>query len=195
MFDAKRSPTSESKRGLGFYLYALRCVALAYDRAKLLRTAERKRRSGAIVLCDRYPLHGTLPDGVQLDERKLARQGNHRGRAMARMERALYSRVPTPDAVIACQVSLELALQRNLTRSKRGGPEPESLVRLRHSQFSNASLELEAYRVHTDRPLPETLSTVRRLVWDCIARHQNALPLPHPGQDVARSIPIVKGPM
>jgi thymidylate kinase len=197
MFDAQRSNRRPSKRGVGFCLYAVRCVALAYDRAKLLGRAERLRRKGVIVICDRYPLHGELPDGWQLDERELAEQGNRFGSVLARMERALYSRVPTPDAVIACQVPLELALERNRTRNNRGGAEPESLVRRRHTQFSNVSLQLEAYQVRTDRPLDATLSTVRQLVWAAIVTNRTGLgsSTADHGRETARPSSVMKGPI
>lgn len=192
-FDGTSSKSHRSRRGLGFTLYAVRCAALAYDRAKVLKRAGRLRRNGAIVVCDRYPLHG-LPDGSQLDLSEPALQHNKVGRFFAWAERALYGRVPTPDAVIACEVPLELALQRNISRKKRGGPEPEEFVRRRHRQFSTVSLERDCSRVCTDHPLPDTLSTVRGLVWARIAGNQGAKPRFEPSpRHGAHTVVVAKG--
>jgi thymidylate kinase len=155
------------KRRLGAWLYRLRCVGLAYDRWRLLRSAERLRDRGAIVVCDRYPT--TQPgfvDSAQLDEQESIGFLETR---LARLEEWLYRGIPRPDLVVVCKVPLGEALRRNRTRRKKEGPEPDAFVRRRHAQFAaNVPLEFQQHVIDTTRPPAENRGVVRSLVWETL---------------------------
>src|SRR5438094_7318271 len=113
-------------------LFALRALMLAYERKKLLIRAHRKAANGTLVLSDRYPTRQPgVPEGAMLhflreDPRSLYRW-------LARVEERTYGEIPQPDLVLRLDVPLELAVQRNLTRSKPGGPEPTADLPQRHA--------------------------------------------------------------
>src|SRR5438552_18305463 len=104
-------------------VYALRALMVAYDRKKLLTRAHRRAANGTLVRSDRYPTRQPgVPEGAMLhflrdDPRPLYRW-------LARAEERTYRAIPQPDLVLRLDVPLELAVQRNLTRIKPGGPEP-----------------------------------------------------------------------
>jgi thymidylate kinase len=156
------------KRSLGTWLYRLRCVGLAYDRRRLLKSAERLRSQGAVVVCDRYPTAQLgFVDGAQLDER--AASGLLETR-LARLEKQLYRSIPRPDLVVVCQVPLGEALRRNRSRRKQDGPEPDEFVRRRHAQFaSNLPLEFRQHLIDTTLPPAEVRQVVRRLIWQTLS--------------------------
>jgi thymidylate kinase len=157
------------RRSLGVWLYRLRCVGLAYDRWRLLKSAERLRSRGAIVVCDRYPPVGQgFVDGTQLDERESV---GFVETLLARLEKRLYSGIPRPDLIVVCKVPLEEALRRNRTRRKKEGPEPDEFVRRRHAQFaSNLPLEFQKHVIDTTLPPAENRDAVHSLVWETLSR-------------------------
>ncbi len=129
-----RTASPPGRQGLGFWLYTMRCLGLAFDRWLLLRRAGRLRDGGAVVVCDRYPTAWPgYVDGALLDA---AYAHGRMSRRLARAERRLYEGIPRPDLLIVCRLPLAEALRRNAARHKRGGPESEALVRHRHAQFS-----------------------------------------------------------
>src|SRR5438128_918168 len=116
-------------------VYALRALMLAYDRKKLLIRAHRKAANGTLVLSDRYPTRQPgVPEGAMLHFLRDDRRPLYRW--LARVEERTYRAIPQPDLVLRLDVPLELAVQRNLTRIKPGGPEPTEYLRQRHAKSS-----------------------------------------------------------
>src|SRR3989454_1827603 len=149
-------------------VYALRALMLAYDRKRLLIRAHRKAANGTLVLSDRYPTRQPgVPEGAMLhflreDSRSLCRW-------LAQVEERTYRTIPQPDLVLRLDVPLELAVQRNLTRLKPGGPEPTDYLRHRHA----VSRELEftgvpTYRIRTDAMVEETVRAVKPILWNAL---------------------------
>ena len=106
-------------------LYMVRSVLVAYDRRQVLVRAYRRASHGAIVVCDRYPsavLGGV--DGPRTDPSSCGSVSVLR-RWLATTEQRIYASVPKPDLVFRLQVPLDVALERNRTREKKGPVEPE----------------------------------------------------------------------
>ena len=83
--------------------------------------------------------------------------------------RAAASGMPRPDLVITCQVTLDEAMRRNTMRRKKGGPEPDELVRYRHAQFRRATPSIfQRHVLDTAQPPELTRLAVRRLVWGAV---------------------------
>src|SRR5436190_20302189 len=149
-------------------LFALRALMLAYERKKLLIRAHRKAANGTLVLSDRYPTRQPgVPEGAMLhflreDPRSLYRW-------LARVEERTYGEIPQPDLVLRLDVPLELAVQRNLTRSKPGGPEPTEYLRQRHAKSSELEFTgVPTYRIRTDAMVEETMRAVKPILWNAL---------------------------
>ncbi len=150
------------------FLFALRAVMLAYERKKLLIRAHRKAANGTLVLSDRYPTRQPgVPEGAMLhflreDPRSLYRW-------LARVEERTYEEIPQPDLILRLDVPLELAVQRNLTRSKPGGPEPTEYLRQRHAKSSELEFAgVPTYRIRTDTMVEETVRAVKPILWNAL---------------------------
>jgi thymidylate kinase len=150
------------------FIYALRALMLAHERKSLLIRAHRKAANGTLVLSDRYPARQPgVPEGAMLhflreDARLLYRW-------LAQMEERTYDMIPQPDLVLRLDVPLELAVQRNLTRPKPGGPEPTEYLRQRHAR--SAELEfagVPTYRIRTDMLIEETVRAVKPILWNAL---------------------------
>ena len=90
-------------------------------------------------------------------------------RWLARMEERTYEEIPQPDLVLRLDVPLELAVQRNLTRSKPGGPEPTDYLRQRHAKASELEFAgVPTYRIRTDTLVEETVRTVKPILWNAL---------------------------
>ena len=149
-------------------VYALRALMLAYDRKKLLIRAHRRAANGTLVLSDRYPTRQPgVPEGAMLhflrdDPRPLYRW-------LARAEERTYRAIPQPDLVLRLDVPLELAVQRNLTRIKPGGPEPTEYLRQRHAKSSELEFAgVPTYRIRTDAMVEETVRAVKPILWNAL---------------------------
>src|SRR6266403_3111066 len=150
------------------FLFALRAVMLAYERKKLLIRAHRKAANGTLVLSDRYPTRQPgVPEGAMLhflreDPRSLYRW-------LARVEERTYEEIPQPDLILRLDVPLELAVQRNLTRSKPGGPEPTEYLRQRHAKAAQLEFAgVPTYRIRTDTMVEETVRAVKPILWNAL---------------------------
>ncbi len=159
---------SEGMRTGPLLVYALRALMLAYDRKKLLIRAHRRAANGTLVLSDRYPTRQPgVPEGAMLhflreDPRSLYRW-------LARMEERTYRTIPQPDLVLRLDVPLELAVQRNLTRLKPGGPEPTEYLRQRHAKSSELEFAgVPTYRIRTDAMVEETVRAVKPILWNAL---------------------------
>src|SRR5216110_658044 len=149
-------------------VYALRALMLAYDRKKLLIRAHRRAANGTLVLSDRYPTRQPgVPEGAMLhflrdDPRPLYRW-------LARVEERTYRAIPQPDFVLRLDIPLELAVQRNLTRIKPGGPEPTEYLRQRHAKSSELEFTgVPTYRIRTDAMVEETMRAVKPILWNAL---------------------------
>ncbi len=153
------------RRGRLFMLYALRAVMVGYERKRLLVSAHRKAAAGMLVIADRYPTRQPgVPEGPALHF--LLEDAHPLYRRLARMEERLYRAIPLPDLILSLNVPLEVAVQRNLTRAKPGGPEPTEYLRRRHAQCANLDFPgVPLYRVHTDGSLDDTLRSVKTFIW------------------------------
>jgi thymidylate kinase len=176
--EAEEVPVLAGRGGLGFWFYLVRCVALGYDRARLLRRAGRLKNAGAIIVSDRYPTtHLGFVDSRQLDESQLAAASNTLAARLARLERKLYASIPPADLVITCQVPMAMMLRRNAARQKLGGPEPDDYVRRRHIQFvRRLPDELQTHLLDTTQSLDDVLRTVRRMIWRALVAHAGPAP-------------------
>lgn len=149
-------------------LYAIRAVALAFDRRRALLAAARSSRRGAVVLCDRYPnrVAGAM-DGPRLDADARGR-GVLAGpyRMLARLERRLYDGLPCPDVLIRLSVSLEEARRRNRERAKADKhTEAELDERHRLPVVAWPVSEERIREVDTGRSLEESRLAARMAVW------------------------------
>lgn len=167
---ALEAPGAQSGRrvGLATLLYAVRAVALAYDRRRALLRAVRLARQGAVVVCDRYPNQVV----GAMDGPRLPADGPVRGvlsvpyHFLARREQRLYDRLPPPDVLIRLSVSIEEARRRNREREK-ADKHTEAELEERHSLPPVAwpVREDRVKHVDTGRPLDESRLSVRRAVW------------------------------
>src|SRR5213080_4020771 len=162
------APEPAAMRTGPLLLFALRALMLAYERKKLLIRAHRQAANGTLVLSDRYPTRQPgVPEGAMLhflreDSRPLYRW-------LARMEERTYGEIPQPDLVLRLDVPLELAVQRNLTRSKPGGPEPTDYLRQRHARSSELEFSgVPTYRIRTDTLVEETVRAVKSILWNAL---------------------------
>ena len=141
---------------------AVWALVLAREKAARLRTAERARQRGLVVLCDRYPQSSVrgFNDGPLLapwleSPRSLLRR-------LARYELAVYERARAlaPDLVIKLDVSPAVAVARKPDMA------PEECARRRAAV---AALEWGARgRVATidaEQPLERVIAEVKRAIW------------------------------
>src|SRR5438477_6430372 len=158
----------EGMRTGSLLVYALRALMLAYERKKLLIRAHRKAANGTLVLSDRYPTRQPgVPEGAMLHYLRDDRRPLYRW--LARVEERTYRAIPQPDLVLRLDVPLELAVQRNLTRSKPGGPEPTEYLRQRHAKSSELEFAgVPTYRIRTDTMVEETVRAVKPILWNAL---------------------------
>ena len=155
-------------RGRRRLFYALRALMLAYDRKRLLLGAHRKAMDGTLVIADRHPTRQPgVPEGPALHF--LRDDPNPLYRWLARAEERTYLAIPRPDLVFYLEVPLELAEHRNLTREKRGGPEPTDYLRLRHARSSELDFAgVPTHRIRTDAMVEETLRSIKPILWKAL---------------------------
>jgi thymidylate kinase len=106
-------------------LFAVRELALAWDRRRLLRKARQLARRGETVVCDRYPTDTPgAPDSPRLATR-CGRHGFWSGvwNLLVQLEERLYADIPEPDLVFRLRASVETVKARNRVRTK---PDKES---------------------------------------------------------------------
>lgn len=152
-------------------LYAVRAVAVAWDRRALLLNARRLAAQGEIVICDRYPseMIGAM-DSPRLEAQPAANGLLPRlYNRLAGIEANLYRQIPPPDMVIKLSVSIETAKQRNRDRIK-DNKESDAYVESRHRQVRNWQRPgtKYIYDVSTEKSLPETIHEVKRVIWEAL---------------------------
>lgn len=153
-------------RGFPSILYAVRAVALAWDRQQLIVKARRRAAKGEIIVCDRYPSHiiGAM-DSPRLEEESLKTgpvAAVYNG--LARFEKQLYQRIPPPDIVLKLRVSLETARKRNRNRDDQ---DEEVYLEARHRQTQDWQMHgtRHVYDIDTDQPLEQTIDNVKNAIW------------------------------
>ena len=149
-------------------VYVLRALMVAYERRQLLTWAHRRAADGTLVVADRYPTRQPgVPDGPSLHF--LLGKRNPLYRWLARVEERMYRDIPQPDLVFCLNVPLELAVHRNLTRDKPGGPEPTDYLRRRHAQAAELEFGgVPTYRIRTDAMVAETLRSIKPILWKAL---------------------------
>jgi len=168
------SATGTSAKRIGSptaLLYAVRAVAVAWDRRALLLNARRLAAQGEIVICDRYPseMIGAM------DSPRLEAEPTASGllptlyNRLAKVEARLYRQIPPPDMVIKLSVSIETAKQRNRDRIK-DTKESDAYVESRHRQVRNWQRPgtKYSYDISTEKSLPETIREVKRVIWEAL---------------------------
>jgi len=150
-------------------LYALRAVWVAWDRCALAIKTSRKASGGRIVICDRY---SSAAVGAA-DSAKLAVSAGRGFKSavlnhLVKLEHDLYGKIPPPDIVIMLKVPLELALDRNRDRQKKG-KETDAYLARRHAGFaahlfpSAAIIELDTNQAEQD-----VIRSARQIIWKFI---------------------------
>jgi adenylate kinase family enzyme len=156
------------RRGRLFPLYAVRAVALAHERKRLLVRAHRQASAGTVIMSDRYPtLQPGVPEGPAISF--LLHDRHPLYAWLARLEDKAYRTIPPPDVVLYLEVPVDLACRRNLTRDKAGALKPTEVIRRRHAlttklQFPGAAV----HRVSTEAELETTLLPVKQIVWHAL---------------------------
>lgn len=166
---AKTSPWGGTANASLSFLYAIRAVTLAWDRAQLLRRARRLAANGEIVICDRYP---TQTVGM-MDSPRLREQQGRGGIGgafynwLTRIENRLYQQMPPPDTVLKLRVSLETAKRRNHSRSQNGVMDADDYLVARHQQMLEWHREDAGYScdIDTEPALEETFRSVKKAIW------------------------------
>jgi len=159
------------ENGAPSLMYAIRAVTLAWDRYRLLCKARRWAANGEIVVCDRYPttMMGAM-DSARLTSGipQIGAKGAVYG-WLSRLEQRLYQRMPPPDIVLRLRVSLETAKQRNRARGA-GGMDGERYLEARHRNVQDWRKDgtKYIYDIDTERPLQETILTVKKTIWDSL---------------------------
>jgi len=169
--EKKNSFKNSSSQGTTSLLYAIRSVALAWDRKKLLIKARQSAANGEVIICDRYP---SLTVGA-MDSPRLEENSNSGGFRMsifnylAQMESKIYRQIPIPDLVLKLNVSIEIAKQRNKDRIKKG-KESDEYVESRHMLQKNWKIPGKSgiYNIDTDQSLGETILMVKKTIWEAL---------------------------
>ncbi|MGH7493169.1 MAG: hypothetical protein ACREOO_12345 [bacterium] len=175
---ARQSPHSSRLGTVGWFgvLHALRAVALAWDRRRLVMKARRAAAHGEMIMCDRYP---TATTGA-MDSPRLWVQPNLQTGLTAfynwlvGIEQRLYRGIPPPDVVLKLQVSLNTAKQRNRMRLQGNCPAAEKdsdeYLEIRHQQsrewFKPGTKFI--HDISTERPLEETILAVKQVIWQAL---------------------------
>jgi thymidylate kinase len=139
-------------------------VLLAWDRAALARRLARQAARGWVVVCDRYPsaLVGAA-DSARLSA-PADGGGGLRG-YLARLEQALYRRVPAPTLMVRLTAPLGVAVERNRERYKVD-KESDAYVTSRHRNYVAPSFPgTPTVVLDTNEPRPATAAALRLAVW------------------------------
>lgn len=161
---------TEKRQSRKFSLfYVARMTLLAYDRRKLLRHALRQAAAGAIVISDRYPsqTNGAI-DSSCFDDVAIEKCRSPLKRWLMKKEQSIYQDLPRPDLVIRLEAPMDLALQRDATRQKLGGPDAEA-VRRRWELESSAKFPGSLHtNLSTTAPLEETVRRAAAIIWSSL---------------------------
>jgi thymidylate kinase len=158
-------PARRERRDFSLF-HVARMALLAHDRRRLLQRALRKAAAGAIVISDRYPSlqPGTI-DSSSFDSVALAGCDSWLKRKLMQYERYCYSAIPRPNLVIKLTAPIAIAIARDATRDKAGGPD-EAAVR-RHWELERKTDfgSTPVVTIDTTGPLEETARQAVNAVW------------------------------
>jgi thymidylate kinase len=168
-FEDEPDPSEHRFRGLSSLPYALRAVALAWDRRQLTARARRLAAEGEIVICDRYPSRTT----GAMDSPRLEAEQTKAGPAAAfynrlvQLETRLYEQIPPPDVVLKLTVSLETALKRNNGRDKR---EEGAYLEARHHQSQDWQIPGagSVYVIDAEQSIESTVWEAKQALWESL---------------------------
>ena len=156
-------------KGMSSVLYALRAVALAWDRQHLILKSRRRVAEGEFIVCDRYPsrITGAMDSPCLIEEPLKTGTLVAIYNRLARFEKELYMRIPPPDIVLRLRVSLETALKRN---RERNGQDKEGYLEARHRQSQEWQMPgtRYVYEIDTEQTLEETICKVKEAVWESL---------------------------
>ena len=162
--------TPERRKSRQYSLfYVIRMTLLAYDRRKLLLRAHRRSAAGTIVISDRYPSQqvGAI-DSSCFDDAAVVLAGSRIKRRLMKWERRLYRDLPRPDIVLQLHAPIELALERDGSRIKEGGPDAEAVRRRwwieSDVDFPDTPLE----PIDTQLPVEQSVLNAMNAVWKLI---------------------------
>jgi len=159
----------EKASSLKMIILAIRSIMVAWDRRVLAAKVFRKAARGEIVICDRYPSQVVgAADSPRLNS--INSQGilPRIYQSLMVFEQKIYASIVPPDYVVCLSVPVDVAVERNLQRRKRG-KETEEYVRRRHAESEKLAFPSSiVYRVTTDKPLAESIREVRRIMWEIL---------------------------
>ena len=159
--DELRSSTKTKKLNKS-YLFLIRQVVLAYDRYSLVSKLWRKATNGNIVICDRYK---SEVYGVMDSKRLIVEDYAGIKRRLAIIENKYYDLMPEPDVMFYLTVPVEVAVQRNEARIKKG-KESEDFLKLRHAQNQDLSYKAKVKaKIDTNRDYLEVIGEIKELIW------------------------------
>jgi thymidylate kinase len=168
---AESKPEEPKTKGISGLIYALRSVALAWDRSHLLRKNRRYAANGEMIICDRYPseIIGAM------DSPRLTKLSGSSGISallynwLAGLERKFYRQIAQPDMVLQLRVSVETAIQRNRDRIKVG-KETDVYLASRHSHnkdWQRAGTRC-IHNIDTEQSLEDTILSVKKAIWESL---------------------------
>jgi thymidylate kinase/D-ribose pyranose/furanose isomerase RbsD len=159
--DLRSSVKSQNKKQS--LIFMLRQLALAYDRFQLSKFLWSKSSKGNIILCDRYKSENF---GV-MDSKRLM-LNNHIGlrKKIILKENSLYDSIKTPDILIYLTVPVDVAVERNNLRIKKG-KETTSFLKQRHLENQNLKYKAKNYfNINTDQDYNIVINQIKTLIWD-----------------------------
>ena len=166
---SESNPSRHKFEGLSSFPYALRAIALAWDRQRLTSKARQLAAKGEIIVCDRYPsaIIGNM-DSPRLEEEPL-RTGRVAAiyNRLARVEKQLYRKIPPADIVLKLAVSVETAKKRNRSRNEQ---DKDAYLEARHRQCLDRHMPGTKYVIEIDseQTLEETVRDVKRALWESL---------------------------
>ena len=164
--DSSGVGTLKKKNGL---IWAVRYVALAYERYRVASIALDLADKGKIVICDRYPSNSS----GKMDSPRIGPCGSKLVEKMRSYEHQLYERVPKADGLIFLDVSREEAINRNRARIKKD-KETDEVIAFRHKE--NQGLDFSArqvFFVDTNRDYDSVLKSLKSIAWECLLKGSN----------------------
>lgn len=144
------------------YVFMIWHLLIARDRFLAHRRARRAAMSGAVVVCDRYPLpeirlmDGPRTAGVPgLARRPLAR-------ALARAERRYYERILPPDLLIVLRVPPQVAADRRVDDGE------DFVLHRTREVFDRDWSEAGAVVIDAGQPIDVVWQQIRHAVWSVL---------------------------
>ena len=146
-------------------VFIIRQLVLAYDRFNLAKNIWKKSSKGNIVLCDRYKSEDY---GVMDSKRLIPLDHSRIKKKLSLKENKLYDSIAVPDILFYLTVPVDVAVQRNEDRIKKG-KESEEFLRKRHLENQNLKYKARGfYKINTDRPYIEVIKEIKNLIWENI---------------------------